>query len=170
MTQSQSPAGANREDSFNKKDKSLSAPEASIQGKQEVRAAVFACRWCALLGADRAGRERINIPASFRLIPIECAASVEPDMVLRALADGIDGVAVLGCHLGGCRHNDANRTARLRLSLLRDMLDIIGLDRRRLLLSWGTAHEGHQFAALIRKFVSDLAELPALDRRLIGTH
>ena len=107
------------------------------------------------------------MPASFRIIPVECAAGVEPDLVLRALADGIDGVAVLGCHLGGCRHNEANRAARLRLLLLRDLLDIVGLDRRRLLLSWGTAHEGRQFAGLVREFMTVLAGLPALDPVLL---
>lgn len=143
------------------------ASELASAGEREIRAVVFACRWCALVGADRAGRERLDLPSSFRLIPVECAASVEPDLVLRALADGIDGVAVLGCHLGGCRHNEANRTARLRLSLLQDLLEHVGLDRRRLLLSWGTAHEGHQFAALIREFVNELAGLTAIDTQLI---
>lgn len=136
------------------------------QERREVRAAIFACRWCALVGADRAGRERLALPASFRVIPVECAASVEPDLVLRALADGLDGVAVLGCHLGGCRHNGANRPARLRLLLLQDLLDAVGLDRRRLLLSWGTAHEGHQFARLVTEFLSDLAGMPAVDPNL----
>ncbi|MHC1725415.1 MAG: hydrogenase iron-sulfur subunit [Syntrophobacteraceae bacterium] len=137
-------------------------------GKQEIKAVVFACRWCALIGADRAGKERIALPASFRIVPVECAASIEPDLVLRAFADGLDGVAVLGCHLGGCRHNEANRPARLRLSLLQDLLDTVGLDRRRLLLSWGTAHEGYQFAALVREFMATLAGLPAPDPSLLN--
>ena len=140
----------------------------SPAGERDVRAVVFACRWCALLGADRAGRERIELPASFRLIPVECAAGVEADLVLRAFADGLDGVAVLGCHLGGCRHNEANRPARLRLTLLQDLLETVGLDRRRLLLSWGTAHEGYQFADLVREFMTVLAALPALDPNLLG--
>ncbi len=134
-----------------------------------VRAVVFACRWCALVGAERAGRERIELPASFRLIPVECAAGVEPDLILRAFADGLDGVAVMGCHLGGCRHNEANRAARTRLSLLQDLLDAVGLDRRRLLLSWGTAHEARQFADLVGEFVAVLGSLPVEHKKLIGS-
>lgn len=141
----------------------------SSEEKREIRAVLFACRWCALLGADRAGRERIDLPASYRLIPVECAASVEPDLVLRAFADGLDGVAVLGCHLGGCRHNEANRPARLRLSMLQDLLDAVGVDRRRLLLSWGTAHEGHQFAAIVREFIATLTGLPAAGPNLLNS-
>jgi len=148
----------------------MTQPASEIRASRdnrEVRAALFACRWCALVGADRAGREQIDLPATFRVIPVECAASVEPDLVLRALADGLDGVAILGCHLGGCRHNEANRPARLRLLLLQDLLDTVGLDRRRLLLSWGTAHEGHQFVGLVKGFLTVLADIPALDPNLL---
>ena len=149
----------------------MTEPASDIQAparRSKIRAVVFACRWCALVGADRAGKERMDLPASFRVIPVECAAGVEPDLVLRAFADGVDGVAVMGCHLGGCRHNEANRPARLRLMLLQDLLDIIGLDRSRLLLSWGTAHEGYQFAGLMREFTAILAGLPPVDSRLLG--
>jgi len=139
----------------------------SLTRERPVRAILFACRWCALLGADRAGRERLDLPASFRLIPVECAAGIEPDLVLRAFADGIDGVAVLGCHLGGCRYNEANRSARLRLFMVRDLLDIIGLDAGRLLLSWGTAHEGFQFVAQVRRFLHKLEALPVVDPDLL---
>lgn len=127
------------------------------------RVLVFACRWCALIGADAAGRRRLAMPASFRVIDVECAALVEPDAILRALASGADGVAVLGCHLGGCRFNDANHVAAKRLSALGDLLDTVGIGRRRLLLSFGTAHEGPPFAELIRGFCAELEPLPSLE-------
>ena len=76
-----------------------------------VKILVFACRWCGLIGADGAGRKRIELPASYRVIPVDCAGYVEPDAVIRAFASGATGVAVLGCHVGGCRFNDANHPA-----------------------------------------------------------
>ena len=78
---------------------------------------------------------------------------VEPDSVLRALASGADGVAVMGCHLGGCRFNDANHVAVKRMEALGDLLDTVGIGRRRLLLSFGTAHEGHEFAEILGNFL-----------------
>jgi F420-non-reducing hydrogenase iron-sulfur subunit len=128
------------------------------------RAVVFACRYCALIGAHKAGRERIALPAFFDLIAVDCAASVEADLILRAFADGFDGVAVLGCHLGGCRHNEANRTAALRLDVLGGLLEAAGLGRDRLLLSHGAAHEGWQFARTMEDFASRLTALPSLRR------
>jgi len=120
---------------------------------------VFACRWCALIGADAAGRGKADLPASFRLIGVECASLVEPDSVLRAFASGADGVAVMGCHLGGCRFNDANHVAAKRMEALGDLLDTVGIGRRRLLLSFGTAHEGRPFAEVLTDFFRELEPL-----------
>lgn len=136
---------------------------------RDVRMLVFACRWCGLIGADGAGRGRIDLPASFRVIPVECAGFVEPDLIIRSFADGVAGVAVLGCHIGGCRFSDGNHTALKRLELLRTLLDTTGIGGRRLLLGFGTAHESHQFAAMIREFHRELSELPTIEPWLAGT-
>ena len=139
----------------------MNAPERNDK-KPSPHVLVFACRWCALVGADAAGRKKTELPASFRVIPVECASMVEPDSVLRALASGADGVAVMGCHLGGCRFNDANHVAVKRMEALGDLLDTVGIGRRRLLLSFGTAHEGHEFAEILGNFLQEVGPLPEL--------
>ncbi len=123
---------------------------------------VFACRWCSFLGAERSGRERLPLPYGIRIMPVPCAGSVSVDSVVQAFANGAAGVAVLGCHLGGCRHNEANRDAHARLVVLADLLETMGIDRRRLCVSWGTAHEGAQYANLMNNFAQQLAQLPPL--------
>ena len=129
---------------------------------KNVNILVFACRWCGLIGADTAGRRRMELPASFRVIPVECAGYVEPDAVIRAYASGAAGVAVLGCHIGGCRFNDANHPALKRLELLKTLLDTTGIGGNRLLLGFGTAHEYHQWADTIRAFHEHVAGLPSM--------
>ncbi len=126
---------------------------------------VYACRWCSLLGAERAARERLPLPEGLRIIPVECAGGVPAENVLEALLNGAHGVAVLGCHLGGCRHNDANRDAHVRLSVFGDLLAAAGMDRRRLLVSWGDAHEAKGFSDLMQGFASVLNALPAFSLR-----
>ncbi|MBT8489837.1 MAG: hydrogenase iron-sulfur subunit [Deltaproteobacteria bacterium] len=130
---------------------------------REPRILIFACKWCGLIGADGAGRNKVSLPLNFRVIPVECAAFVEPDAVIRALASGIDGVVVMGCHVGGCRFNNANHAAIKRLELLGDLLDATGVGRDRLMVSFGTAHEDHQFADVIRKYVDRIAQLTTLE-------
>ena len=129
----------------------------------QPRILIFACKWCGLIGADAAGKKRLSLPAQFRIIPVECASLVEPDAILRALAGGIDGVAVLGCHIGGCRYNNANRTAIKKLELLKDLLDTTGIGGSRLLISFGTAHEDYQFEEIIKNFFEELALQPSTD-------
>ena len=123
---------------------------------------VFACEWCALLGAERAGFERLPLPGSLRLLPVPCAGSVSATDILEAFSAGAQGVAVLGCHLGGCRHNEANRDAHRRLSTLAALLEETGIGQKRLLLSFGTAHEAAQYAQLMRDFAQVIAHLPPL--------
>jgi len=129
----------------------------------QPRILIFACKWCGFIGADAAGKKRISLPSRFRVIPMECASLVETDAILRALAGGIDGIAVLGCHIGGCRYNNANHTAIKRLELLQDLLDTTGIGSSRLLLSFGTAHEDYQFEEIIKNFFDELILLPPLD-------
>lgn len=130
---------------------------------RQPRILVFACKWCGLIGADGAGRNKVSLPSNFRIIPVECAAFVEPDAIIRALASGIDGLIVMGCHVGGCRFNNANHSAIKRLELLGDLLDATGVGRDRLMVSFGTAHEDHQFAEVIRKYFYKIAGLPPLE-------
>lgn len=124
---------------------------------EQPKILVFACKWCGLIGADGAGRKRMDLPVNFRIIPVECAGFVEPDAVIRALSSGIEGVVVMGCHIGGCRFNDANHPAIKRLELLRELLAATGIGKDRLLVSFGTAHEDHQFARIIGDYFKQLS-------------
>ena len=105
------------------------------------------------------------MPDNFRVIPLECAGRVEADAVIKAFASGIDGVAVLGCHLGGCRHNGANHRTIKKLDLLKTLLDTAGIGSKRLLISFGTVHEYHQYAELIRAFSREMEKLPPVGGR-----
>jgi len=127
------------------------------------RVIVFACKWCGLIGADAAGRKHAQLPAGFRVIPVECASRIEADAVIRAFSSGIDGVIVLGCHLGGCRFNAANHRTAKKLKLLYPLLETVGIDSKRFLLSFGTAHEHHQFEDLINRFYQGLQRLAPMD-------
>lgn len=142
-------------------DRSLSEGKAegrsSQRDNESPKVVVFACRWCGMIGADGAGKRRIPLPSQFRVIPVECAARIEAHWVFRALSSGIDGVLVIGCHLGGCRYGDANYLIARRLELLKSFLDTVGMGGNRLLINWGTAHEPHQFAELVTEFLDELS-------------
>ncbi len=52
----------------------------------------FTCNWCSYRAADLAGTARVKYPPNVRLIRLMCSGRLDPTFVMKALADGADGV------------------------------------------------------------------------------
>jgi heterodisulfide reductase subunit A len=117
---------------------------------------VFACNWCSYAGADLAGVSRLQMPPNSRVIRVMCSARVKPDIIIRALASGIDGVLVLGCHPGDCHYSEGNYFTRRRAIALKSLLEFVGLEPARFQVHWISAAEGSRFAETIRRAVEEI--------------
>lgn len=62
----------------------------------EPKILAFCCNWCSYAGADLAGLNRLQYPASVRIIRVPCSGRINPQFLLRAFQRGIDGVLVSG--------------------------------------------------------------------------
>jgi F420-non-reducing hydrogenase iron-sulfur subunit len=129
------------------------------------RIIAFCCNWCSYAGADLAGVSRLQIPTDFQVIRVMCSARVAPEWIIKALSNGIDGVMVLGCHIGDCHYIDGNHRAAKRFALLKEMLGYVGIHHDRLLVDWVSASEGGKFQRSVTDFVERIRELGPLDRR-----
>ncbi|NDY41820.1 hydrogenase iron-sulfur subunit [Dissulfurirhabdus thermomarina] len=137
-------------------------------GQWEPRIVAFLCNWCSYAGADLAGVSRLAYPPSLRIVRVPCSGRVSAEMILDALKAGADGVLVSGCHPGDCHYLQGNLVARRRLSLLKRLLEFVGVEPGRVRLAWISASEGEQFAALAREVTEGVRALgPA--RRLAKT-
>ena len=123
----------------------------------------FLCRWCSYTGADLAGTSRMQYPASLAAIRVMCSGRVDPTFVVKALADGADGVLIAGCHPGDCHYLEGNYKAMRRYPLLLNLLDQFGIERERVRLEWISASEGEQFAAVVKDMTEQLRALGPLD-------
>ena len=132
------------------------------------RIIAFCCNWCSYAGADLAGVSRLQIPPDFHVIRVMCSARVAPEWVIKALSNGIDGVMVLGCHIGDCHYIDGNHRTAKRFALLRGMLDCVGINSDRLLVDWISASEGNKFQRLVTEFVERVRELGPVENKLNG--
>jgi F420-non-reducing hydrogenase iron-sulfur subunit len=128
----------------------------------QPRIIAFCCNWCSYAGADLAGVSRLQMPADFNIIRVMCSARVAPEWVIKALLNGIDGVMVLGCHIGDCHYISGNHRAAKRFALLKEMLAYAGVNPDRLLVDWVSASEGRKFQKLVTEFIERVREL--------GTH
>ncbi len=130
---------------------------------EEPNILAFCCNWCSYAGADLAGVSRLQMPSNFRIIRVMCSSRVDPEHIIYAFKNGIDGVLVLGCHPGDCHYINGNYKTEMRVLLLKKLLDQFGIDERRLKLEWVSASEGSRFQEVITSFTAEMKELGKLE-------
>jgi F420-non-reducing hydrogenase iron-sulfur subunit len=135
-----------------------SAPEFQAE-TFKPKIVAFLCRWCSYAGADLAGTSRIRYPANIRIIRVPCSARIDPKLVLKSLERGADGVLVSGCHPGDCHYTSGNYHARRRMAMLRQLLEFMGIEPRRVQMSWVSASEGRKWAEVVAEITEDVKEI-----------
>lgn len=123
------------------------------------RIIAFCCNWCSYAGADLAGISRLQMPPDFQVVRVMCSARVAPEWILKALSAGIDGVIILGCHIGDCHYISGNHRTAKRFALMKEMLSVVGIHPDRVLLDWVSASEGKKFQEVVSRFIERMREL-----------
>lgn len=127
--------------------------------KFEPKIIGFLCNWCSYAGADLAGVSRMQYPPNVRVIRVMCSGRVDPSFVLKAFAEGADGVMVTGCHLGQCHYVTGNYSTEKRIKMLQTLLGDVGIEKERLVLKWISAAEGEIFANTVKEFTETIKKL-----------
>jgi len=126
----------------------------------------FFCNWCTYGAADLAGVSRLQYPPNIRVIRVPCSGRISPKFVLAALRNGADGIWVSGCHPGDCHYIEGNYYARRKFALLKNLLELMGLEEGRIQFSWISSAESTKFAEVARKVTEAVQSLgPA--RRMV---
>jgi len=128
----------------------------------EPNIVAFLCNWCSYAGADLTGTTRTSYPPTVKVIRVMCTGRVNPLFVAQALHKGADGVLISGCHPGECHYMKGNFLARRRFMMMKNLLEFMGYDPRRIRMSWVSASEGKKFAEVISEVTRDIAELGPL--------
>jgi coenzyme F420-reducing hydrogenase delta subunit len=117
------------------------------------------CNWCTYVGADLAGTSRLKYASNVRVIRLPCTGRIDFMLILKAFAQGADGVIVSGCHPGDCHYTAGNYHARRRWILFRSLLDFAGIDVNRVHFAWVSAAEGAKWADLVSKVTGEIRAL-----------
>ena len=123
----------------------------------------FTCNWCSYRAADMAGTARMKYAPNVRLIRLMCSGRLDPTFVMKAFANGADGVLITGCHPGDCHYIEQNYKALRRFHLLKRVLVQMSLEPQRLKLIWTSAAEGAILTAEINRFVEEVRALGPLN-------
>ncbi len=117
------------------------------------------CNWCSYAGADLAGSARTQYPPDIRIVRLMCTGRVDPLFIMKAFMDGADGVLVSGCHFGDCHYLEGNYKAAKRMFLLKSVLKDLGVEDKRLRMTFVSASEGAKWAEVIEDVVKVVNEL-----------
>jgi F420-non-reducing hydrogenase iron-sulfur subunit len=117
------------------------------------------CNWCSYTGADLAGTSRIKYSPNVRVVRVMCSGRVDPTFILKAFADGADGVLVAGCHPGDCHYIEGNYKTIRRMAMLKRMLADYGIEPQRFRLEWVSAGEGDRWAHVVNGITEDVRKL-----------
>jgi len=116
----------------------------------------FLCNWCSYAGADLAGVSRLQYAPNVRIIRVPCSARINPQFIMKALQNGVDGVLVSGCHPGDCHYISGNLVARRKFALTKKFLEFVGVEPERVQFSWVSASEGRRFSDLMNQVIADV--------------
>lgn len=125
----------------------------------DVNIIAFCCNWCSYAGADLAGVSRLQYPPNVKIIRVMCTGRIDPQHILRGFELGIDGILVCGCHIGDCHYISGNKKAEVRIEMLRNLMEMIGINKARLRLEWISASEGTRFAETVKEFKGQIEKL-----------
>lgn len=134
------------------------APSAPAGDRWSPRIVALVCHWCSYAGADLAGTTRRPYPASVRAVRVPCTGRIDPLLVVTALTGGADGVLLSGCHPGDCHYVQGNLLARRRFTVLRALLEVLGVDPRRFHVAWVSASEGVKWARVVEEVTAAVRE------------
>ncbi|MBS3780500.1 MAG: hydrogenase iron-sulfur subunit [Desulfovermiculus sp.] len=119
-----------------------------------------------------AGVSRLQYAPEIRLIRVMCSGRVDLEFILRAFANGMDGVFVGGCRLGECNYStEGNYDALNTVLLAQKILEYKGINPQRLGIAFMSSGEGNIFVQKMNEFrnqvknIGPLGEPEGLERR-----
>ena len=94
-----------------------------------------------------------------KFVKMACSGMVKDIFLLNAFESGADAVIVFVCPEGICRHIEGNIRAKKRVGWVENILDEIGLDRRRLSIFNISREDKDSAKNAIQDTLSNLSDL-----------
>ncbi len=130
---------------------------------------VFACNWDAWSCIETAANLEVSYPTSVKVVRVSCLSRIHAGLILKAFEFGADGVMLLGCEPGKCRFGIDSECIIKEYEKARNVLEMLGLRKDRLVLVQLPAFNGHEFVMRVMSFIVEVERLSASRRaRSIG--
>jgi coenzyme F420-reducing hydrogenase delta subunit len=118
----------------------------------------FCCQNSGLEAAEMAASFGMPLPKGLKTVAVPCAGKVDIDYVMRALAEGADGVVVMACHNGNCKSEKGSLYAGWRAANARGMLEAMGVDKERICFATTASNMGAHFSSMLMEMAANLTK------------
>ena len=135
------------------------------EARGNPRILAFVCSWHPLAAADNAGADGRSYGTATTIVPVDCAGVIPAAAVLKAFARRAEGVLIAACGRGDCHYTNGNESCEAVVEKTRALMELAGIDSRRLRLDLSSDVDGGRFVALLDEFSGELAKLNGRARR-----
>jgi len=127
--------------------------------EDKPRILALCCEKDAYPALDMAGINRLQSPASVRVIPVRCLGSVNSILIADAVSRGFDGVALLGCKPGEdyqCHFIRGSELLQTRMGNVQETLERLALEPERVKVMELAISEWDRAPAMLEEFVNTI--------------
>jgi quinone-modifying oxidoreductase subunit QmoB len=149
-------------DSIGSQVKAISVPSEDDYSEPPLRFLALVCENDALPALDMVGMNRVDYSPDVRMIPVRCLGSVNTIWIKDALAQGIDGVILIGCKHGDdyqCHFVKGSELAEIRVKKIGDALASLALENERVAFAEVAIDEYDKLPQIINDFVEEVDAL-----------
>jgi len=149
-------------DSIGSMVKAIGVPSEDDYEEPPLRILGLVCENDAYPALDIVGLNRLSYSADVRLIPVRCLGSVNVIWIKDALAQGMDGVFLLGCKHGDdyqCHFVKGSELADIRMKKIGDALSSLALEEERVAQFQVAIDEYDKIPQIIDDFVESVEEM-----------
>lgn len=146
-------------DSIGSMVKSIWVPSEDDYYEPPMRIIGLVCENDAYPALDIAGLNRLSYSADVRFIPVRCLGSVNVIWIKDALAQGMDGVFLLGCKHGDdyqCHFVKGSELAEIRMQKIGDALASLALENERVAQFQIAIDEYDKIPQIVNEFVESI--------------
>jgi quinone-modifying oxidoreductase subunit QmoB len=142
--------------------KAVGVPSEDDFDEPPLRILGLVCENDAYPALDIVGLNRMTYSAEVRFIPVRCLGSVNVIWIKDALAQGMDGVFLLGCKHGDdyqCHFVKGSELAEIRMKKIGDALSSLALEEERVAQFQVAIDEYNKIPQIIDEFAAQVEEM-----------
>jgi len=121
-------------------------------GNNEPKTVCFMCNFVFC-------REEMEAPPNVNPVRVMCIGRIDPVVVLDTLANGADGVMLVGCQPPDCHYLEGNVQAERAVKMLKKLVTLAGLESERIRLQWVSPLEEKSFYSYAQEFTEEVEKL-----------